>query len=202
MLGFIGNQFRKPSGLVGRVISRIMVKGNSHEYDRLIPELDINKNDRLLEIGYGHGMGVERIASYYDCNVSGIDFSELMFREASKRNRKHIQNKRVELYFGNFLTSELAQNQYDKVFCLNVIYFWDELDKPFSRIKSILKDGGLLCMYMAHRDLLNKVKFTKDGIFNKYDIAEVVDKLRFAGFKEISYNLENSGYFIKCRRFL
>ncbi len=202
MLGFIGNQFRKPSGLVGRVVSRIMVKGNSHEYDRLIPELDIKKNDRLLEIGYGHGMGVERIASYYDCNVSGIDFSELMFREASKRNRKHIQNKRVELYFGNFLTSELAQNQYDKVFCLNVIYFWDELDKPFSRIKSILKDGGLLCMYMAHRDLLNKVKFTKDGIFNKYDIAEVVDKLRFAGFKEISYNLENSGYIIKCRRSL
>ena len=179
-----------------------MGKGNSHENDRLIPELNIQKNDRLLEIGYGHGIGVERISSGYDCLVFGIDFSKLMFREASKRNRIQIQNKKVELYYGDFLTSEFAQNQYDKVFCLNVIYFWDDLDKPFSRIKSMLRDGGLLCMYMAHCDLLNKIKFTKDGIFNKYGIDEVEDKLRLAGFKEISYSLENNGYIIKCKRFL
>lgn len=177
-----------------------MIKGNRPEYDRIIPELDICQNDRILEIGYGHGLGVDRISSIYDCYIVGIDFSELMYKQATKRNWKHIQNKKVELVYGDFLTSEIIHNQFDKVFCLNVIYFWDTLDEPFYRIKTVLKAGGLLCMFMAHRDFLNKVKFTKDGIFNKYAIDEVVDKLNFAGFKEISFNLENNGYIIKCKK--
>lgn len=200
MLRYIGNQFKKPSGLLGRIVSRIMIKGNSHEYDRIIPEMDIRQNDRIFEIGYGHGLGVDRISSIYDCYIAGIDFSDLMYKQATKRNWKHIQNKKVELYFGDFLKSEIAHNQYDKVFCLNVIYFWDTLDEPFSRIKTVLKDGGLLCIFMAHRDYLNKVKFTKDGIFNKYSIDEVVDRLNFACFSEISYKLENNGYIIKCKK--
>jgi SAM-dependent methyltransferase len=200
MLRYIGSQFKKPSGLLGRIISLVMIKGNSPEYDRIIPELDIRQNDRILEIGYGHGLGVDRISTMYECYITGIDFSELMYKQATRRNWKHIRNKKVELYYGDFLNWEITHNQYNKVFCLNVVYFWDQLDEPFSRIKMVLKDEGLLCMFMAHRDFLNKVKFAKDGIFNKYAIDEVVDKLNLAGFKEITFNLENNGYIIKCKK--
>ena len=200
MYRLIGNQFKKPAGLLGRIISRIMIKGNSPEYDRLIPELDIRPNQRLLEIGYGHGIGIDRISTKYDCFIAGIDFSELMFREATKRNRHHIRNKKAELSFGNFLEANIGAEKYDKVFCLNVIYFWDKLGLPFSKIKTVLKPGGLFCMYMAHRDLISKMKFTLDGIFNKYTIDEVVNNLELAGFERISYNLENNGYLISCTK--
>jgi cyclopropane fatty-acyl-phospholipid synthase-like methyltransferase len=93
MQRFIGNQFRKPSGFCGRIISRIMIKGNRSAYEKVIPALDIQNDEKVLEIGYGHGLGIHIIASGYDCMVSGIDFSELMFREASKRNKKHIADK-------------------------------------------------------------------------------------------------------------
>ena len=200
MYRLIGNQFRRPAGLLGRIISRIMIKGNSYEYDKLIPELDIRPNQRLLEIGYGHGLGIERISSKYDCFVDGIDFSELMLKEATKRNRNHIQNKKVELFHGDFLVAKMNPDKYDRVFCLNVIYFWDNLDLPFLKIKTALKDGGLLCMFMAHKDFIAKMKFTLDGIFNKYAIDEVVSKLISAGFVDITYDLENNGYIIKCRK--
>ena len=200
MLTIIGKQFRKPSGFLGKIISRIMIKGNRSEYDKIIPELHIRQNDRIMEIGYGHGAGVDRIASNYDCFVDGIDFSELMFREATRRNKKHIKNKKVVLHFGDLLTSVIAPNYYDKVFCLNVIYFWDKLEEPFLKINTMLNEGGTLCMFMAHRDYLKNVKFAKDGIFNKYAIDEVVDKLEFAGFKDIGYHLDNVGYVIKGRK--
>jgi SAM-dependent methyltransferase len=177
-----------------------MINGNSPEYDRIIPVLDIRYGDRIFEIGYGPGLGVDRISSNYDCFIAGIDFSELMFKEASKRNKKHIKNNKAELNFGDFLTTEIIPNQYDKVFCLNVIYFWDRLDKPFSKIITLLKVGGILCIFMVHRDYLSKFKFTKDGIFNKYTIDNVVDQLGKAGFEDISYHLENDGYIIKCRK--
>jgi len=199
MLRSIGNQFKKPSGLLGKVISKVMIKGNGPQYDKIIPELEIRQHDRILEIGYGPGLGVDRISSMYDCYVSGIDFSELMLRIATKRNKKHIENKKADLYFGDFLSYEMTPYQYDTVFCLNVIYFWDKLDQPFSKIKTILKDGGLLCMFMAHSDYIKKMKFTKDDIFNKYPIELVVNELKLAGFRDINYKFDRA-YIIKCRK--
>ncbi len=199
MTNFIGNQFRKPDGFWGKIISFVMKKGNSFIYDKVISELEIKQNDKILEIGYGHGLGIDKICSNFDCHITGIDFSELMFKEAKKRNKKHIDNKKVELYFGDFIDFELEANQYDKIFCINVIYFWSELDKPFSKIKDGLKNDGVFCIYMAHRDNLKKLKFTTDDIFNKYTIEQVVGDLESLGFRDISYKYDN-GYLIKCKK--
>jgi len=199
MLSFIGNQFKKPEGFGGKVISFMMKNANKIAYNKVIQILDISQNDRILEIGYGPGIGIDMIASSIDCHVTGIDFSELMFLEAQKRNITHLENKKVDLHFGDFLNYESGGNYYDKIFCINVIYFWDNLEKPFLKIKSELKDGGVFCIYMAHRDNLKKMKFTKDDIFNKYSIMQVTDELKSAGFANIEYRYDN-GYLITCRK--
>jgi ubiquinone/menaquinone biosynthesis C-methylase UbiE len=199
VLRSIGSQFRKPAGLPGKIISGLMMLGNRAAYNKMIPELDIKSNDKIFEIGYGHGLGVRKISSAYDCFFSGIDYSELMFNEATKRNRKYIENKKVELYLGDFLNYDIISNEYDKIFCINVIYFWDRLDKPFSKIIRGLKKGGTFCLYMAHSDDLKKTKYTQIDIFNKYTIDQVVDNLNVAGFSDIEYKY-NNGYFIKCRK--
>ncbi|HBS85556.1 MAG TPA: hypothetical protein DEA97_03310 [Bacteroidales bacterium] len=205
MLKFVGKQLRKPTGFFGKIISILMQKGNSSIYNRIISELEINQNDNILEIGYGPGLGIERILAKYDCFVTGIDFSELMFKEATKRNKKYIDSKMAVLYLGDFLSININSNEFDKIFCLNVIYFWDKLHEPFAKIYRGLKDGGLFCFYMAHQEDLNKLKFTKNDIFNKYSIEQVVEKLEISGFKVINYEIEieyrfERGYFIKCRK--
>jgi len=199
MLKTIGNQFRRPSGFLGRVISKLMIKGNKNAYDIIIRELDIKTNDKLFEIGYGHGLGIYNILSNYECHISGIDFSELMFKEATNRNRKFIENKKSKLGFGDFLSSDITQNQFDKVFCLNVIYFWDNLEVPFTKIRSILNDDGVFCFFMADKEDLKRLKFTKDEIFNKYSIEQVVGSLSNSGFKDISYKTDK-GYYVKCKK--
>jgi len=195
----IANQFRKPSGWLGKIISRIMIIGNSSQYNKLIPELDIKQNDKILEIGYGHGLGINKISSNFDCFVSGIDFSELMYKQATKRNKIHIENRKAELLYGDFLSTELTSNYFDKVFCLNVIYFWDTLEEPFSKIYTVLKEGGILCMFMEHSVNLDKMKFTKNEIFNLYAIEYVADKLKLAGFSDITFKFDK-GYIIKCKK--
>jgi len=200
MLRIIGNQFKKPTGFLGKIISRIMIKGNGPDYDKIIPELDIKQNDRILEIGYGHGLGVNKISSNYNCFVSGIDFSGLMFKEATKRNKKYIENKTVDLKFGNFLELAIEPNHYNIVFCVHVIYFWDNLFEPFSKIRAVLKEDGKFFMFMARIDFIKKMKFTKDGIFNKYSIDQVLNELKIVGFEDISYNTNNKGYIIKCKK--
>lgn len=199
MGNFIANQFRKPSGLGGRIVSFLMKRGNSFAYDKIIEELDIKQNDHILEIGYGHGIGIDRICNTFDCRITGIDFSELMHKEATKRNRKHLEKKKVSLNFGDYLTFTCNENAFDKIYFTNVIYFWNKIETPFRKIRNELKSDGVFCFFMAQSENLRKMKFTTDDVFNKYEIEYVVKELENAGFRDIKYKLDG-GYFVKCRK--
>ena len=197
MRSFIGNQFRKPSGLAGRITSFLMKKGNRPAYDKIIPKMEIKNGDKILEIGYGHGLGIDMICKNNDCSVTGIDFSELMFKESKSRNRKHIENNRLVLHHGDYLDFNYPRKSFDKIFFINVIYFWNDLEKPFKKINEELKQNGKLYIYMADRDDLIKMKFTLDGIFNKYTIDQVSKELKRTGFDSIDYEFAD-GYCITC----
>ena len=199
MRKIIGNQFKRPSGLLGRIISMKMKKFNMLAYSKIIDALNIKENDHLFEIGYGHGKGIKQIISNYNCKLTGIDFSELMFKEASAKNKKFIKQGKVDLYLGNFLTFDMPANKFDKIFCINVVYFWDDLLVPFSKIKEGLRKNGKFCFYMSHADLLNQLKFTKNDIFNKYSIEHVVEQLKSSGFSKVQYEFDN-GYIVTCRK--
>lgn len=199
MLQTIGKQFKQPKGFLGKIISKLMQKTNNFAYDILLNEMSIKNNENIFEIGYGHGVGIKKTLSEADCFISGIDFSELMYKEAAKRNKKNIENKKVKLFFGNFINYDLKSNEYDKIFCLNVVYFWDELEKPFRKIRKGLKDNGVFYFFMEHQDKLHNLKFAKDDIFNKYSIEEVKEKLKLSGFSKIDYHYKK-GYFVRCEK--
>lgn len=176
-----------------------MIKGNSSAYDKIIPAMSIQKGDHVFEIGYGHGLGINIIASGYDCRVSGIDFSELMIRQASKRNKKFIADKKVSLEFGDLLSADIGLEKFDKIFCVNVIYFWDDLSLAFEKIFKALTNGGVFCIYMLTPEVLGKLKVPKHGIFNRYSVEEVMLSLEQSGFKDVT-RLYAKGSVIRCRK--
>jgi len=59
MIGrFIASQFRKPSGLLGRLIGNGMARGNEAEARWTIDLLNIQADTRVLEIGFGPGVAI------------------------------------------------------------------------------------------------------------------------------------------------
>jgi SAM-dependent methyltransferase len=195
----IGSQFRKPEGFLGIIISNLMIAGNKSAYKTLIKDLAIQPGDKILEIGYGPGIGVELISKRYEADMYGIDFSELMYKRAAKRNKKFIKDNKVHLFFGDFVGTDINLSGFDKIFCLNVVYFWDDLQKPFEKIKSLLRNGGVFCFYMENKDNLDRARFTKDDIFNKYSIEHILAILKSCGFNEIEYYYKN-GFYIKAKK--
>jgi ubiquinone/menaquinone biosynthesis C-methylase UbiE len=196
----IGMQFKKPGGIPGLIISELMKFGNRPAYENLLKDLLIQSGDKILEIGYGPGVGISLISNRTKSGeIFGIDFSELMYKRASRRNFRFIKNNRVHLMYGDFVETDLNTTAFDKIFCINVVYFWDDLQKPFKKINSLLKDNGTFCIYMAGKDELNKAKFTKDGIFNKYTIEQLSDALRSCGFSDVDYHFKK-GYYIKAKK--
>jgi ubiquinone/menaquinone biosynthesis C-methylase UbiE len=195
MIKSLGEQLRKPSGLFGRLVSKMMDIRNKEFYEKIISKLDIKNGDKIFEIGYGPGLGISLIANNTtNCPISGIDFSDLMYRKATKRNKKFIDNGIVNLRYGDLLTIDINQGTYDKIFCVNVIYFWSDLNIVFEKIYSLLNTGGVYCIFMTHEKEIGKLKFTKN--FCKYSIVKVETELKKVGFKSIEYELDK-GYFIK-----
>ena len=195
MFKALGKQLRKPSGFFGRIVSKMMDIRNREFYEKVIIELDIQSGDKIYEIGYGPGLGIQLIANLgKDCTLSGIDYSELMYSKATKRNKKFINDGIVNLRYGDLLTADIDNERYDKIFCLNVIYFWNDLSKVFDKIYSMLNDGGMFCIFMTHKEEIETQKFTKE--FCKYSIEQVESELKKAGFKSVEYKLEK-GYYIK-----
>ncbi len=184
---FIAQQFRKPTGFFGSLAGKLMAKGNLPAIIETTTRLEIDDTDTILEIGYGPGLGLAHILSTnLKCTMKGIDFSELMYKIASKRNRKFIQENRLELLKGDFLTYDLSQSSFSKVFGVNVIYFWPDLQVAALKIRKILKPSGKAVLYMSHKDDLVKIGFTKTDVFFKYDIETALSAFKNGGFTDIA----------------
>jgi hypothetical protein len=61
----IGMQFKKPTGVLGKIISNLMIIGNRPAYETIIKDLTIQSNDKLLEIGYGPGLEIDLISKRF-----------------------------------------------------------------------------------------------------------------------------------------
>ena len=193
----IADQLKRPTGLWGKVISRFLKRMNSNIYDQVIIDVDAQEGDQIFEIGYGHGDGVNRILRNVNCHVSGIDFSKVMYDDSVKLNKKYVEEGKVELFYGDFLEFDMNQNGYDKVFCVNVIYFWESLELPFTKVKSSLSKNGMFFIYMDSLEEITKSKFTNEVTFNSYTVTSVMEQLTSIGFN-CSYYDYARGHIIKA----
>src|SRR5262245_10622337 len=96
----IMRQFGRPHGAAGRVAGWIMAHRGSNRRRNLwvVSLLDVQSTDRVLEVGFGPGLAIAELARHATRGrVYGIDHSEVMVRQASKRNAAAIRAHRVEL---------------------------------------------------------------------------------------------------------
>lgn len=194
----LAKQLRMPSGFFGRIVAKMMEFRNRNSYKEIIRKLSPQKGEYILEIGYGPGLGIYQIAgSIPDCHIYGIDFSELMYSKASLRNKKFIEKGIVHLMHGDVLTHDMGKERFDKIFCVNVIYFWNDLNQAFTKIFNLLGEKGEFLIHMDHMDTIEKAKFLAD--FCKYPVEEVQRELKNAGFATIEYSFAGE-YFISAKK--
>ena len=195
MKNALARQFRKPEGVIGSIISRLMAVGNRGAYKRVMQIMNLRGDESIFEIGYGPGDGIRMILSSTDCRYRGIDFSPLMHSRAAKRNRAYVECGRASFECGDFLDFKPGKAKYDRVFFINVIYFWKDIRKPFRKISDMLSKGGLICFYMADGADLEKSGITATDVFCKHPVAAVKKELMAAGFGKVKVISEKHSAF-------
>jgi ubiquinone/menaquinone biosynthesis C-methylase UbiE len=179
---FLRAQFGRPTGLWGSIAGKIMARTRSNQ-ERIrwtISLLNIRPDDRLLEIGFGPGFGIEFVSEIASEGlVVGIDHSEVMVRQASKRNAKAIRDGKVMLRLGSVSDLPKFNELFDKSFTINSIHFWTEPIDCLKELRKLLKPGGMIAVTLQPRSRSATDETTKNVG------EEVATNLERAGFSEV-----------------
>lgn len=150
----IVQQFGKPNGPLGFLAGLVMRlrPSNRQRNARTLDLLGIRPEDRILEVGFGPGLAVARAAKLAAMGkVVGIDHSELMWRQARRRNAKTISAGRVELLLGSADALPSFDGRFDKVFAVNVYMFWDDPVSVLGGLRQVMNPGGVIALTLQPR---------------------------------------------------
>jgi SAM-dependent methyltransferase len=175
-------QFGKPRGPLGMLAGLIMRvrPSNRLRNSRTLDLLDIRPEDRVLEVGFGPGLAVARAAELATAGmVVGIDHSELMLRQARRRNAEAIGAGRVELLLGSAEALPRFEGRFDKVLAVNVYMFWKDPVSVLGGLRQAMNPGGVIALTVQPR----RRGATADD--TRAAAESMVASLRAAGFGEV-----------------
>jgi ubiquinone/menaquinone biosynthesis C-methylase UbiE len=173
----IAKQLRKPSGILAGKVGNEMNITNSFLYDFTIEAMQLKNDESILEIGFGNGKFFDKIFSTAnDLKISGLDFSAEMIKVAKVNNPSTSNNGELTLRLGSSDNIPFPDNSFDKVFCINVIYFWEQPAAHLQEIYRVLTPGGKFYCSIRSKESLVQMPFVKYG-FNVYSQDEWVTTL-------------------------
>jgi ubiquinone/menaquinone biosynthesis C-methylase UbiE len=189
---YIGRQFKNPTGFGGKISALIMNIQNQKQYRAIIENIDIQTTDTILDIGFGNGYLIHRLSKKNPQKIYGIDISPDMLNTAKRKNRKKIEQGKIELLLADIHNIPLDDCSINKAYTVNTIYFWHDVQRVFSEIKRVLKPNGIFLNVLYLKELLDKLPVTQYG-YSKYTTEQIETATSKSGLKieqiiEIQHN--------------
>jgi ubiquinone/menaquinone biosynthesis C-methylase UbiE len=176
-------QFGNPTGAIGALVGVLMALKNGERSAWVLSQLGLEAHDRVLEIGFGPGVDIAR-ASRRSAFVAGADMSEVMLRQASRRNAAAIRDGRVELRRAAMPALPFEDRAFDKAFSINSFQFWPEKIRSILDLRRVVRPGGLVAIAVQPRN-----KGATDATSNEAG-EEIAQAMRSAGFASVKLLLK------------
>jgi len=185
-MSLLRTQFGNPHGFVGQLVGISMLAENKQRIEWALKVLNPQPYDRILEIGFGPGWSIQQLSQKVTCGfVAGLDISEVMLQQASKRNADAIQARQVELRLGSVNAIPYPDASFPKALVINSLHHWPapETDGLSEVIRVLCPSGSItLVEQPRHLDDTERMLEFKDNI---YSMLEEV------GFGDISLRIKN-----------
>ncbi|MGI8911387.1 MAG: class I SAM-dependent methyltransferase [Rubrobacteraceae bacterium] len=111
----------------------------------VVEQLGIRLDDRVLEIGCGHGIAAALVCERLETgHLTAIDRSAKMIEAATRRNAPCIEAGRAEFLVATLEDLDLGDRRFDKVFAIRVGLFHHEPERARGIARRWLAPGGEL----------------------------------------------------------
>lgn len=202
---FIARQCGKPEGLfgrlvMGRMLDRVNRQGNQLVFDRL----QLESSDLALEIGFGGGNLMFRVAAALDDGyIDGVELSMPMLEQARARTLKQKLHAPRNLYPASVDSLPCETGIYNCVYSVNTIYFWPDLVTGLTEIFRVVKPGGRLVLGFGSDTKLRESGYETRG-FMLYSREQIIKACASVGFIRgecVDIQRKSRGHFYAYRGF-
>lgn len=178
---FLIKQSQKPSGLIGRVITKIW----SFYFKKLslwaIKQTTISDNYRILEIGYGGGSTIKNIlALNKNLEIHGIDISKESYRTAQRVHSDSIRKGSVQLKIGNVENMPYQNNYFDRIFAIQTHIFWKDIKKSFQEVYRVLSSNSTLIIASEKE----KIHYHMTDYRTSHEFSQLLTSIGFSKIEE------------------
>ena len=178
---FLIKQSQKPSGLIGRVITKIW----SFYFKKLslwaIKQTTISDNYRILEIGYGGGSTIKNLlALNKNLEIHGIDISKESYRTAQRVHSDSIRKGSVQLKIGNVENMPYQNNYFDRIFAIQTHIFWKYIKKSFQEVYRVLSSNSTLIIASEKE----KIHYHMTDYRTSHEFSQLLTSIGFSKIEE------------------
>jgi SAM-dependent methyltransferase len=188
-------QFGRPTGLPGRMAGWVMAHraSNRRRNAWAVSLLEVQRDDRVLEIGFGPGIAIRELSRRApEGRVCGVDHSEVMVRQATRRNAVAVREGRVDLRLGRAENLPAFDAPFDKVLAVNAMQFSDQPAERLAQLRRVLRPRGRIAIAFQPRG----PGATDDAATAKGN--ELAAALRDAGFSPVRLETLDLGPAVMC----
>jgi ubiquinone/menaquinone biosynthesis C-methylase UbiE len=109
----------------------------------IVDRLDIRPDDRVLEIGCGHGVAATLVCERLEGGrLTAIDRSPKMIEAAARRNAVYVEAGKAEFLVTDLEDLDLGDRRFDKVFAVRVGIFHRQPERARGLVERWLAPGG------------------------------------------------------------
>lgn len=197
MLGkLIANQLNRPTGVFSNLTALVWNRRNAALNDTVFNLLSLTPSDRVLEIGFGGGYLLNRMAEVVTNGLlSGVDRSQVMVAKAKKHFLKEIRSGGFEVRCAEAENLPYPSGYFTKVCSVNSIFYWQDIQAGLREIHRVLMYAGQLVLCFTSKTSLEKKEFARHISLME---AEALDQM----MKKIGFNETlTSSYSDKYRQY-
>jgi ubiquinone/menaquinone biosynthesis C-methylase UbiE len=109
----------------------------------IVEQLDIRPDDRVLEIGCGHGVAATFVCQRLEGgHLTAVDRSRKMIDAATRRNAEYVAAGKAEFLVATLEELDLGVRSFDKIFAVRVGLFHSDPDRAHALVEPWLAPGG------------------------------------------------------------
>jgi len=187
-LGKLARQCRKPTGLPGRLLGRLMNVEHNSLRTWGLGQIHIKPNSVVLDIGCGGGKAINVIAELaHQGKVYGVDYSKDMVSLAKSINADHVHTGLVAIEQSCVSSLPFENKYFDIVTAFETTFFWPDLLKSMKEVYRALKDKGVF--------LIVNEKYKQDVPLREKDVHWLnIAKIKLYSVDEYEFYLKSAGF--------
>lgn len=190
---WIAQQLGRPTGLIGWVAGLVWNRRNAALNDTLLDRLTLQPDDRVLEVGFGGGYLLQRMAGRVTAGrLVGVDVSPTIVAAAQRRFRRAIQAGQIGLCCAPVEALPYPEQTFTKVCSVNSIFYWQDLPQALNEMRRVLVAGGQLALCFTCKASLERKGFAQN--IHLYAAGELTQALAAHGFQQIQAALFSDVY--------